>query len=400
MSAAAAVDRALAALPPGPVAIAVSGGSDSLALLDLVVLRAGDRPVLGVTLNHGLRPEAADEAAMVAQICAERGVPHTILHWTGWDGAGNLQAAAREARYGLIGAWAAGQGVAQVWLGHTRDDVAETLLIRLGRAAGLDGLARMAPLFQRAGVTWARPLLDIPRADLRAHLGTRGMAWAEDPSNADDSYARARVRKGMAGLGLDAAALAHSAAALADARSLVTEVMAREWAACVTVQGGDLLIRAPDAGPEVLRRLLVAALRVVGGQAWPVRHAALADLRSRLEGGGRHTLAGCLVTRKGATWRIAREWQAVRDLTGPTTAPWDHRWHLHGPHHAGLTVRALGQGIALCPDWRAAGLPRSSQLAGPAIWMGDRLIAAPLAGLGPDWAAELRPSFAKAPFAH
>lgn len=396
----AAVARALAAMPPGPVAVAVSGGSDSLALLDLVATLADGQRVLAVTLDHGLRPEAAAEAAMVAQICADRGIAHTTLRWTGWDGSGNLQAAARAARYRLIGDWAAGQGVAQVWLGHTRDDVAETFLIRLGRASGLDGLARMAPLFRRDGTTWARPLLDIPRADLRAHLVARGIAWADDPSNTDDSYARIRIRKGLEGLGIGGAAIAHSAAALADARSLLAEVMAREWAARVTLQGGDLLIAAGDAGPEVMRRLLVAGLRIVGGQDWPVRHAGLADLMARLAVGGRHTLAGCLVTRKGATWRIAREWQVVKALEVPVTDEWDNRWRLRGPQAPGLVVRALGGGIAQCPDWRAAGLPRASQLAGPAVWQGGALVAAPLAGLGPDWAAELRPSFAIAPFAH
>ncbi|MDX5358164.1 MAG: tRNA lysidine(34) synthetase TilS [Rhodobacterales bacterium] len=405
MSAAeAAVARAFAAVPHRrPVAIAVSGGGDSMALLDLAIGAARGIPVQAVTLDHGLRPEAAAEAATVAAFCAGRGISHTTLRWTGWDGSGNLQAEARAARYRLIGSWAAGQGIGQVWLGHTRDDVAETFLIRLGRASGLEGLARMAPAFQREGMAWVRPLLDIARADLRAHLCARGLGWVEDPSNLDDGYARVRVRKALdvlAGIGLTPEAIAHSAAALDGARGLVADHMAGEWAARVTLDRGDLLIRTDGAGAEVLRRLLVAGLRLIGGQDWAPRHAALVDLTGRLARQGRHTLSGCLITRKGDMLRIAREWQAVRGLEVPSDAEWDGRWSLDGPHAPGLTIRALGQGIGLCPDWRGVGLPRASLMAGPAVWAGKVLIAAPLAGLCPVWTARLRPSFAMVPFAH
>lgn len=385
------------------MAIAVSGGGDSLALLDLVVSLSDGRDIRAVTVDHGLRPEAATEAAMVGAYCASRGISHAHLRWTGWDGTGNLQAEARAARYGLIGGWAAGQGVGQVWLGHTRDDVAETFLIRLGRASGLDGLSRMAPVFHRAGLTWVRPLLDIPRADLRHHLTTQGIPWVEDPSNQDDRFARVRARKildALSPLGVAVEAIAHSAAALADARGLVVEQMTREWAERVTVQGGDLLVQSAGAGPETLRRLVMAALRIVGGGDWPARHAALSDLNARLAQVGRHTLAGCLVSREGATLRVAREWQAVRTLECATTAEWDGRWRLTGPHEPGLTIRALGQGVASCPDWRATGLPRDSLSAAPAVWCGAELVAAPLALLSKGWGAELRPSFAMAPFAH
>lgn len=405
MSAAeAAVARAFDALPDRrPVAIAVSGGGDSMALLELAIGAARGIPVQAVTLDHGLRPEAAAEAATVAAFCAGRGIPHTILRWTGWDGSGNLQAAARAARYRLIGGWALEQGVGQVWLGHTRDDVAETFLIRLGRASGLEGLARMAPVFQREDMAWARPLLDIARADLRAHLRARALNWVEDPSNLDDGYARVRVRKALdvlAGIGLTPEAIAHSAAALDGARGLVADHMAGEWAARVTLDRGDLLIRTDGAGAEVLRRLLVAGLRLIGGQDWPARHAALADLTERLAARGRHTLSGCLIARKGDMLRVAREWQAVRGLEVPSDAEWDGRWSLDGPHAPGLTIRALGQGIGLCPDWRSTGLPRASLMAGPAVWSGRSLIAAPLAGFGAGWTARLRPSFAMVPFAH
>lgn len=390
----------VADLPMREIAVAVSGGGDSMALLDLAITHA-PAGVRAVTLDHGLRPEAASEAAMVADFCAGRGIPHTTLRWQGWDGQGNLQAAARQARYRLIGEWARGQGIGDVLLGHTRDDVAETFLIRLGRAAGLDGLSHMAAQFHREGMRWSRPLLDHGREELRAHLRRRGIAWAEDPSNDDARFIRVRARAALAALaplGISAESIARSAAALAQGRQLVEQQVAVDWARLVRGEHGDLIV-AP-APPEIQRRLLTLALQRVGGQDWPVRAEALADLLARLQSQPRHSLAGCIVTRLPEGWRVAREFQAVKDLAVPPGQQWDGRWTLVGPAAPGQVIRALGEGIALCPDWRATGLPRASLLASPAVWHENDLIAAPLARFEPDWQANLRPDFATCPVAH
>ncbi|MEZ5715745.1 MAG: tRNA lysidine(34) synthetase TilS [Paracoccaceae bacterium] len=176
----------------GHVAVAVSGGGDSMALLLLIEhwAREHGAKLSAVTVDHGLRPEAAGEAAMVAAFCAGRGIPHDTLKWSGWDGKGNLQAAARAARYRLIADWARAKGVETVCLGHTRDDQAETFLMRLARKAGSDGLRGMDRDFEREGLRWARPVLGIGRADLRAFLERRGVAWVEDPSNQDEGFDR------------------------------------------------------------------------------------------------------------------------------------------------------------------------------------------------------------------
>lgn len=398
-----AVSAALAETA-GKIAIAVSGGGDSLALLDLAQGLAAGR-ILGVTLDHRLRPEAGAEAAMVAAYCLARGIPHQTLCWQGWDGQGNLQAEARAARYRLIAAWGRSLGIAEVWLGHSRDDVAETLLIRLGRAAGLDGLSRMAAVFERDGMTWRRPLLGIARDPLRAHLRAKGLAWVEDPSNADPHYARVRAREALrhlAPLGITPEALAHSAEALASARAMIEETLRAEWAARLRIEGGDLLLRLEGAGEELSRRLTLAALRWMGGGAWPVRQSGLEDLRARLAMARHHTLGGCLVSRIPEGLRFAREWQAVRDLVVPFGQDWDGRWQISGPVQAGSghEIRALGEGIGFCPGWRETGIPRRSLMAGPAVWHQDRLIAAPLARKDPEWCVKLRPSFATGPFAH
>lgn len=387
------------------VAVAVSGGGDSMALLDLAARHGPPAgvAVCAVTLDHGLRPEAAVEAAGVAGWCAAQRVPHDILRWPGAAARGNLQAAARAARYRLIGAWAREQGIPEVMLGHTRDDVAETFLIRLGRKSGLDGLSHMAPLFTREGVRWTRPLLRHDRAALRAHLSRRGIAWVEDPSNADDRYARVRARQALAALaplGIDAASIAASARALRQARDLVEAQAKAAWARLVSRDHGDLLLDFAEPHDEVERRILLLALQVVGGDQWPARTSALAGMLADLPLQGKRSLAGCLISREADALRIAREWQAVRDLVAPVGSPWDGRWHLHGPQQPGQRIGALGHGIALCPDWRASGLPRASLMAGPAIWQDGALIAAPLAGFGAGWVAELRPGYGSFPHSH
>ena len=186
--------------------VAVSGGGDSVALLLLArdwAARAG-RAVEAVTVDHGLRPGSAGEAAEVAALCARIGVPHDVLAWRGWDGNGNLQDNARRARRSLIADWARSRDVGAVALGHTLDDQAETLVMRLARGSGVDGLAAMAAESRAEGIVWLRPMLGLRRADLRAWLMAEGVGWAEDPSNEDEGFARVRVRRALDVLGMSA----------------------------------------------------------------------------------------------------------------------------------------------------------------------------------------------------
>ena len=184
---------------PKRLGVAVSGGGDSMACLDLMLWHGAERgfSVEAVTVDHGLRPEAKDEIALVAAFCAGRGVPHSVLEWH-WDGSGNLQAEARAARYGLIGAWAKDRRIDWVALGHTRDDVAETFLMRLARQAGVDGLSEMERSFTRGGLRWIRPLLAHERQHWRDYLSRHKIAWAEDPSNENAEFERVRARKVLA----------------------------------------------------------------------------------------------------------------------------------------------------------------------------------------------------------
>lgn len=395
--------------PPGRIGVAVSGGGDSVALLHLVWrwARQIGQKIEAVTVDHGLRPEAAQEARAVADFCGRLDIPQTTLRWQGADG-GNTMAAAREARYRLIAEWAQDRGIGAVLLGHTADDVAETFLMRLGRKAGVDGLAAMEATFRRYGVTWVRPLWRQRRDDLRAYLRRNAVGWAEDPTNQDPHYDRTRARAVLAELeplGVDVAGLTETAQALRMARSALEHYTAQEAQRHVTEDRGDLLIprRAhPPLHPEIERRLLSKGLQWVAGAAYAPRQTTLANLEAALANDGpRQTAAGCLViAQAGPVLRLAREYNAVRDRRCATTRLWDGRWQLDGPHAPDLEIRALGAAVKDCPDWRDTGLPRASLMASPAVWQGDALIAAPLAGHNPAWTARIVTSFTSCLLSH
>lgn len=388
--------------PSRPIGIAVSGGSDSMATLSLI---SAVHPVEAVTVNHGLRPEAATEAAFVARFCADRGIPHTTLHWDGTQATGNLMDAARRARLRLIGDWARGRGIGQVALGHTADDQAETFLMRLARASGTEGLAGMRPDFEAEGVVWHRPFLGHSRADLRAHLTRAGIGWIEDPSNLDDRFDRVKARKALKvldplGIGVETLnAVAQNIAMTEGAVGVGLSLLIR---AHVRVISGDVVISARgfdhEFGPEIQRRVINAALLWVSGADYAPRAAKVADVLASWRERRDRTLHGCRITLSDTELRITREARAVAGLQVPFGQPWD-RWRIEGPTAPELTLAALGAGgLAQARDWRESGLPRPTLLASPAVWAGDRLVSAPLAGLKNGYEAHLlRPSFTSAP---
>ncbi|MEM1387149.1 MAG: tRNA lysidine(34) synthetase TilS [Pseudomonadota bacterium] len=376
----------------------MSGGGDSMALLDLLAGQRSGPTIKAVTLDHGLRPGAAEDIALVARYCHDRGIGHTVLHWQGAASEGNLMAAAREARYRLISAWAHEAGVEAMALGHTEDDQAETVLMRLARASGVDGLAQMQPTFHAHAMIWHRPLLAVSRADLRAYLTARGLPWREDPSNADPRFERVKARQALdvlEPLGIDRQTLAQVSRNMERARAALQHVTSAAAAQVVAVDRGDVIIDAKALGAlpeEIVRRLLLAALHWITGAPYTPRAQAVAQILPALAASGRHTLAGCLLSQEDPPHgpiRITREWQAVRDTRSTSDGLWDNRWCCTGPHEPGLEVRALGDGLTTVQDWRDANMPRESLLASPAIWREGTLIAAPLAGFGPDWTAKL-----------
>ncbi|GGD45617.1 tRNA lysidine(34) synthetase TilS [Sinisalibacter lacisalsi] len=381
--------------------IAVSGGGDSMALLHLLSACAREHgvPVLAATVDHGLRPEAGEEAAFVAETCAALGIGHESLRWDGWTGSGNLQAEARAARYRLLADWAGRNRLDRVALGHTMDDVAETFLMRLGREAGVDGLAAMEPVFERDGARFWRPALGLGREALRGFLTRHGLGWRDDPSNEDTGFDRVKARKvlsALAPLGIGAETLGNVAANLAAARRALGRCAGETAGHIARVDAaGDVVFDRAGflaADPEIRRRLLARAIVWVSGADYPPRREALAGLEAAIGDGRTQTLHGCLVSSAGHDLRLGREYAAVRHTVAPTGARWDGRWRLTGPRGAaedGLEIRALGAALKDCPGWRDAGLARAALMATPALWRGETLVAAPVAGLGAGISAEI-----------
>lgn len=293
--------EALTGAAPGLLGVAVSGGPDSLALL-LLALAAFPGRVRAATVDHRLRPESAGEAAFVHRVCAGLSVPHATL---AADEAikGNVQSGARALRYRLLADWATAQGVAWLLTAHHRDDQAETLLMRLQRGAGLAGLAGIRACTEIDGLKVARPLLGWRRAELAALVEAAGLEAVRDPSNEDERYDRARLRRRLGETGwIDPEPLARSAEALGEADAALEWSVERLIAERVeAVQGG--LAFDPEGVPAELRRR--ALLRLLGllVPADPPRGDAVQRLLAALDAGETATLAG-VKCGGGAVWRF------------------------------------------------------------------------------------------------
>ena len=301
-----AFDR-LCGTASGPIGIAVSGGSDSLALLVLAhdwAARAG-RDLMAFTVDHRLRPEAADEARHVASICGQISIAHETLVW---ETPVSKQALARRARHGLMAAALRARGGARLLLGHTSDDQCETFLMRARQGSTWYGLAGMQPRAvspvwpEGQGVMIARPVLSHSRSELRTNLTSRGILWVDDPSNRNLAYERVRVRAQLDGHADLKARILACQARLQDVRRLEERLIGR-WMADYVAWDGEGRARLNLSGlpRERLERALGLMLQIVGGKETPPRRDAVQQLAGRLSGNEAFqgaTLGGVLIYRK------------------------------------------------------------------------------------------------------
>ena len=290
----------------GHIGLAVSGGPDSLALL---LLAEAVRPGLisAATVDHGLRPEAADEAAMVAALCRARNIPHATLRVAVEDDPAGIQAAARKARYAALGAWAVQQGATSLATAHHADDQAETLLMRLARGAGLGGMSgvrRSRPLAEAPGVTLIRPLLGWTKAELEEVVAGARIKPVRDPSNADPRYDRTRARALLAGGWPEAARIAASAGHLAEAEEALAWVTA-ELAGVRIRLGEDEGTLDASGLPRDLRRRLLLMLFAQLAPGVELRGDSLDRLLQALDARKVTTLGGFRCD-PGPPWRVSR----------------------------------------------------------------------------------------------
>lgn len=398
------------------VALAVSGGSDSLALLHLFArwrLCRDDAPnAIVLTIDHGLRPGSASEACFVADQVRRLGFFHETLVWEGPKPSSGIAKAARDARYRLLAERLALEPASPraIVTAHTQDDQGETLLMRLARGSGLEGLAAMKParlLLQQTQVWLVRPLLGVPKSRLEATLSAAGQTWINDPTNTDPAFERPRLRQSAAlreQAGLSNAALSRTAQRLARANEALDHATDSLDASAVRHDPGlsATLDRALfAASPLELRiRLLDRLLRHYGGCHPAAQLGEIERLADHLARSPKATtLGGCRISPAAQTLIICREpgrhGLPVLELAPGQYVTWDHRFEVSLGHDAPgpCTVRALNEA-----EWTAlrssfgtrvlAGLTKHTAITLPTFWVDDALIAAP--GLG-DLELEIAP---------
>lgn len=399
----------LAALSPSrSLAVAFSGGPDSLALLVLAAQWAKKRKGVSLhalTVDHRLRAASASEAKQAAALASTLGVPHRILRWTGEKPTTGIQAAAREARYGLLLGACHDMGASDLLVAHHLEDQAETFLLRLARGSGIDGLSAMPasrPLSPDGPVVrLLRPLLDLPRARLVATNAKARLTPILDPSNEDERFDRVKARKALsilAPLGLDAVRLARTAAQMGRAREALEAETARLLAGHASLSPfGFAEMKAEglmDAPAEIGLRALAALIRTVGGGSYAPRFAALEAVYAAIgEGGlGRgRTLGGVKLASKGGILIVSREVAAAQGaapllLGQGEEGVWDGRFRIRldkAPRGQRFEVRMLGLAGLTVLRAAGAGLPGvpGAILQGlPGLWLQGRLAAAPHLG--------------------
>lgn len=341
------------------IGLAVSGGADSLALMLLAQRWAAglaQPPRLVVySVDHGIRPEASAEVAMVLAAAAQLGLPARGLRWADPKPAAGLQEAARQARYGLIGQAMAADGATVLLTAHHRQDQAETVLMRMAHGSGIEGLKGMTALSEAEGVRLFRPFLAVDPAALRALVDQAGLVPAQDPSNSDPAYERVRWRSAMpalAELGLDASAIALFAERAAEADAAIRQMAEGCFTEIVRLDGfGAARIElAPLVGlsPAISSRLLGRVLNIVGGRQKPRALGQVERLARTIAAGELNkatTVLGCVIRLKDGAIAVAREpgrslpADAVLDPHG--TLVWDERFRIHNGSDDGSLIASV-----------------------------------------------------------
>lgn len=362
------------------LALAVSGGSDSAALLLLAArwtrLLSSPPRVTVLTVDHGLRPEAAEEARAVARWAAAEGFGHKMLRWHGpKPPLSGLQAAARAARYGLMADWCRGNEAAMLLTAHTQDDQAETVIMRLARGTGIEGLAGIARQIEWAGIAVLRPLLGQSRARLRGALKAADRLWFDDRSNRDECFERVRIRKAMpqlAAIGLTPQALSRTAKRAFEAWQALA-AQAEDFLSAASrhheMGYGEVDLQRLAALPRDIRvRVLARLIERYGGERGEPLQLSGIERLADLEGWKQpaRTFGGCKLARRSLSLLAGREFGRI-DPT-PCRVPdcgrllWDGRFLIAAP--PGNRVVPLG---ILSQVKRVPGLPRFVQNSLPAV---------------------------------
>lgn len=409
------------------IAVAVSGGSDSMALALLLGDLANESGIdfITITVDHNLRSESAGEAIQVGKWLGKYGIKHHILKWDGEKTPSNIQAKARKARHRLMADFCSSMGIKTLCVGHTSDDQAETLLIRLMRGSGVDGLAAIAPSSRVFGIRVIRPILNFTKQDLRQYLTLKKQEWVEDPSNENNKFTRVSVRKLINASDnptLLNKRLAVTASHMARAKNYIEEKVRQSLVGIFTFNNlGFYTIdinKFKELHEEERLRSLAACLQHTGGKEYKTRFNELVALDKRIiDENPRNgcTLWGCSIApshKKGEENLLfiyrepALASQAIKiKINSHNSTEWDGRFNctIKDTDIEGLRIGALtkdgynglsktGFEINLMPKFNECILPSCSRKASagvdffvpkkiiyslPALWSLEKLLAVP-----------------------
>lgn len=389
---------ALKSLPS--IAVAVSGGPDSMALLMLLVrwcnIIGKNAPALYVlSVDHGLRSNSATEVDLVAEVCQQYGLKHQAFFWDGKKSKGNISAKSRDARYDLMCSWCQQQAISHLLVAHTLDDQAETVLLRLARGSGVDGLSAMALSRLWNSTLIYRPLLGVERSRLRHLLEDVSCPYVTDPSNHNLKYDRVKIRQALEvlePLGITSQALADTADRLRQAREALDVMAAQAIAETVVIDNaGYCVLSAHDLVTypyEIKRRVVGRILRAVAGRDYAPTHSSLDSLIEWIvdQGTSTRTLGGCLFMMRHQNIWVMRE-TGRNDLPEMFIEPgqcvlWDNRMKisLSVESETPLTIKALGvENYARLKPGLESNLHVPSALGAglPSFWHDHELIAVP-----------------------
>ena len=378
------IDLAVIDAVEGRLGLCVSGGSDSTALAVLLSESRPGRFVI-LTVDHGLREGSAHEVALVRALGDRLGVCVEAMAVDGRP-SGSIQAWARERRLELFADAGRRLGLAAIVTGHTLEDQAETLLLRLARGSGLKGLAAMRPVSRHGDLTILRPLLGVSREALREALRQREQAWVEDPSNADlrfDRVAMRRLMPQLSAVGITAERLAQTATHLGRASDAIQEATERLLSTTREDRAGALILpRAPwrEAAREVRLRALAAAVQRVGAPERPARFEAILNAERALLHDTHTTLQRVVVAPHPLGLVM---WREARNIMPLSLAPGESGV-FDGRYHVDLSRSAPSVTIAPVAGARLAALEdvwRPAVATAPGVYVQGLLVAVPTLGL-------------------
>lgn len=389
---------------PNPtITIATSGGADSMALLLLAKNWVRDRngKLISLTINHNLRPEAADEAFQVEQWCKKHDIEHHTLYWQhASTPLSAIQENARNARYELMVEWCVKNNILHLLTAHHRDDQAETLFFRLARGSGLEGLACMSAQTVISGVRLLRPLLQVPKSQLTATLEVAGQKWLEDSSNQNPLYTRIYIRKQLTKAPNEIVikqTASHITDKFGNFRNLLENKLVSQMTKAVEIYPeGYGIINHNDFShldKEISIKALGALIRTISGAEHPPRKENLVYLNQLIcndQLNSKRSLGGLFFEKISKTQTfVYREPRAIENpifIQSNTPTIWDKRflveWSSDTPSPPTIELRALGSdGLAqikknashLLNNIPPARIIRTI----PSIWILEELVSAP-----------------------